>query len=284
MRINELEKMPVQPKPDPEENNKIYEKIPDFKAEEIMYEENIEMGKTSLEEPEKKRRWSNAAKAIRAVTAGVVLFGATMMTMPAFAQESNKEIRKQRIEEQIKQLENEKLELEKKHNEIKNQERRAELTGYLAYFNANLKLGEPGNRMRCPCEQYGIYDSSNQLLGDVRSSKFEFTKDEFMQKVSNLVKRPVETGKFVKMKKEEINFKIDLRSEAKKILNKWGGSIDENIINIGRKEISLDEKTKSVTITGVNDNMLIITIVDFDGKKTVATCEDGDLKNISEFK
>ena len=239
-------------------------------------------------------------KALCAVTAGVMLFSAT----PAFAQEKGQQLtEKQKIELQIQKLQGQKMQLERQESEMRHAERIKELNNYLDYFNINgLKLGEVKMRDRCPCEQFGVY-LEGKHLGDIYSddksttfyTELTFSQRKLIEDVSNILREngiQFETGlskpqNSKPQSPESIDTKVNISSEAQKILESWGGYYDSAKATIyigGPQKLVIDASTKNVSVIAAGSDMLIVTCIDFDGKRTIVTCVNKMVKNVSKFK
>ncbi len=250
--------------------------------EELQLIENEELSSVKDKSPASSR----LKKAALLITAGVMLFSAT----PAFSQEKGEQLTgKQKLELQIQNLEEQRNQLEKQKFEIQQGERKEELNSYLNYFNIEgLELGEVKNKQRRPNEQFGIY-LNGRHLGDICSDNgLNFSQEELIDDISKILKgNGIQYEKNKPQTPEILNAKININPEAQKILENWGGSIDLNssTLNIGGpNRLEFDKNTKSIEILSVGDNMLIVTCEDFDGKRTIVTCVDKIIKNVTEIK
>jgi len=255
----------------------------DFKRE-LQSAENEEL--SSIET--KKSIASRLKKAVCTVTAGVMLLSAA----PAFAQEKGQQLtEQQKIELQIQKLQEQKMQLERQEAEMRHAERLKELNSYLDYFNIEgLELGEAKMKVRCPCEQFGVY-LKGKHLGDIYSDDgLTFSRRELIEDVSNVLRENgihFETGLSKPQSPEAIDAKVNINPEAQKILESWGGYYDsaKATINIGGpNELVLDANTKNVSIVSAGNDMIIVTCEDYDGKRTIVTCVNKMVKDVSEFK
>lgn len=250
--------------------------------------QSVENKELSSVETNKKTIASRLKKTVFTITAGLMLLSAA----PAFAQEKGEQLtEQQKIELQIQKLQEQKMQLERQESEMRHAERIKDLNGYLNYFNIDgLKLGKVKSQARCPCEQFGVY-LKGKHLGDIYSDDgFTFTRQELINDVSKiLIKNGVqyETGLSKSQSPEAVNAKININPEAQKILENWGGFIDlkSSTINIGGPdELVFDINTKRIEIVSAGNNMLIVICEDYDGKRTIITCVNKIIKDVSEIK
>lgn len=217
-------------------------------------------------------------KAMCAITAGIMIMSAA----PAFAGERRQQLdEEQKIELQIQELEKQKAELKQREDEIQYVERNKELGDYLNYFNIDgLELGNPEVKLKCNCEQFGVY-LKGKHLGDIYSpaGSSTFSRQNMIDDISKI------------LNPEAIGFRVNINPDAQKILDSWGGFIDSNsrTINIGNPDKSADDlafnaEVKQIDIINIGEDMLIITSDDYNGKRLVVTCVNGVVKDVSEIK
>lgn len=254
--------------------NMQFELLREFQNEERELFASVEADGTEKESSLKSR----IKKGMMAIMAGVVL----MTAMPAFAGELQKGGHShdmQSIEQQIQKLQEEKLKLEQSERAQQQEQRTQELQGYVNNFHIKgLTLGEPEMKLRCGCEQYGIY-LEGKHFGDVHSERFTFSPDEFIGDVKNVLK---ENGVFEQGAKEkEPSFYLDISTKAQVIMDAWGWRIYDGQIDIpGKKNLvnlNGDGKTESASIVAVGKDKIVISVTDKDGTVSKVEGVQGEL-------
>lgn len=285
--------------------------------------DDLKRQEEAVSTPENNPKANRLKKTILGLTAGLILFNA----LPGFARAANeKPTEKQKIEMEMQKL-------QQQLDNIKQQESQESLDNFIKERNRNLeipasqevqewldsyfdieglKIGKPvkSGTPRC-CEFYGIY-IKNKELGTV-ISEFDnifsraFSKEEFLEKVKNLLERKkikikikeilkeqgdpsylkIPSEEFEKQIKEKADFKVSINSKAKEIFAKWGAKIEGNVFHSSSKEETLfDDNTKRLEFFGVNNNTLILTIFDKEetgGRISVVTYIDGKAVNVKEL-
>ena len=185
---------------------------------------------------------------------------------------------KERIEQQIQKLQEEKLQLEQQERARQQEQRTQELQGYLNNFHVKgLILGEPHHPTRCGCS-YGIY-IDGKYLDDVQSEEFSFSPGEFINDVKKVL---TENGILEQGAGEKgVAFKLDINPKAEIIMGAWGWSIHDGALDIpGKKklvELNSDGKTESVSIIAIGNDKVLIVVTDKDGAVTKIEGVRGEL-------
>lgn len=254
-------------------------------AQQLQAGENRELSSVKNEKPITFR----LKKAVSIITAGVLLLSAT----PAFAENEGRQLsEEQRIELQIETLKERKQQLERQGAEARRGERFNELRGYLNYFKLDgLKLGQVKMRIRSPVEQLGVF-LNEKHLGDIYAhGGLTFSRQIFIDDVlkvleENGFKPKINVSRPQGSETNEAK-KFNINPQAQKILDSWDGYIDlrGSAIYLGSpNKLEFDANTKRIDVISPGEDMLIITCEDYDGKRTIITCVNKTVKNISEIK
>lgn len=263
-------------------------------------ESSVEFPVENLDNTKKK-----IMKACRALTMGIMFFCGTVS--PVFAGEksgrgamSDEQELKMLLQEKENEMEKIKKELsglEGAKYKQEHEKRMSELQNWVDEFQVkDLKIGEARDKMRTHGEQYGIY-IGEQWLGDIRSfdkdysydgDEGSFSKDEFMDKVSALLKNlPI----MFSNNKIEFNDDIgrdavvEITADAQKILDELGGSITKTKIDTGKGDffVEIGRDTKSVKVTTIGGKLLVIAENKDGGMSMVTFSEKGEYESIKEI-
>lgn len=276
--------------PEEAERREFMEAAQEMENDALDLSEAEEENGTEKSKEDKKK--SRLKKVLCAITAGLILFGSAEAGFAREKEKSNSE--EERIEMQIQQLEKQKQEIKDAEEGKDRENRRQELENGLRRLNIDgLTLGEPQSKLRCICEQWGIY-LRGKYLGNIHKegpALASFNEQEFVEDVKDFLKenRFVTEGEEGKLKVDEwvleqnesFFYALDKGDFEDRLLKGWGGKVVNNIFFLGKQTFPIDAETKEVKMEAMDDNTLVIIIADKDGTITNITCRDGKIADKS---
>ncbi|PIS32324.1 hypothetical protein COT40_00595 [Candidatus Peregrinibacteria bacterium CG08_land_8_20_14_0_20_41_10] len=160
--------------------------------------------------------------------------------------------------------------------------REQEVKSWLDLFGVQgLELGEPKMKVRCPCEQYGLY-LNGKHLGDLEGAPFgKMSKGEFINKVASILN---ENNIHYEAIPEMQDFSIEYGEGAKEVMDKYEVSLKGNMfytpLDRENPPIEIESKTKSISFYKINNEKVKIVTEDKDGKVSNYTLVQGKLIEI----
>jgi hypothetical protein len=267
-----LEQIPTEAEltKNPESIDKLLE---EFNADELEMLKSSPGDMEEINETEKEQKPSNIKKTFLAISAGLALLAATSPVFGAEKPMTNL-TEEQKIDLQIKNLEVAKQQLAVERGEKEYKERIELRQKQIDYFNIDgLTVGQPKDRIRGLrlVEEYGIYYNS-QHLDDVKMIGRDFDEREFLLAVDNVIKKNgLKNLNSKKQNDEKVRylFELNIAPEAQKFMDKYNIRINNNRIYVGKVllEPYFDENTKKVDIKKISEKMIVMSVIDQDGKE-----------------